>query len=83
MYEDRYGEQVFLCGANMYDNLDILIESFEKTEGNNINDVVDDLLKVKDKQGAIGLFSIDEEGIVQSFANVKQIINGKAVLPEE
>ncbi|MBE6448587.1 MAG: ABC transporter substrate-binding protein [Alphaproteobacteria bacterium] len=82
-YKEKYGEQVFLCGANMYDNLDILIESFEKTDGKNIDEVVENLLKIKNKQGAIGLFSIDSEGIVQSFASVKQIINGQSVVIEE
>lgn len=84
-YEQKYGEQVYLCGANMYDNLNLLIESYEQSETVDVdNDVtVKKLLSVKDKQGAIGVFSIDENGIIQSNATVKFIKNGKSVVVEK
>ncbi len=84
-YEQKYGEQVYLCGANMYDNLNLLIESYEQSETVDVdNDVtVKKLLSVKDKQGAIGVFSIDENGIIQSNATVKFIKNGKSVVVDK
>ena len=80
-YERKYGEQVYLCGANMYDNLNLLIEAYEQSETADIDNdtIVKRLLNVKDKQGAIGGFSIDENGIIQSNANVKVIRNGKSM----
>lgn len=80
-YERKYGEQVYLCGANVYDNLNLLIEAYEQSETPDVNNdiAVERLLAVKDKQGAIGDFLIDENGIIQSNANVKVIKNGKSV----
>lgn len=83
MFEAKYGEQVFLCGANTYDNLDLFIEACEKSAHCESDEVVSLLLLVKDRDGAIGRFSIDENGIVQSQASVKLIQNGKAVAIEE
>lgn len=84
-YENKYGDQVYLCGANMYDNLNLLIDAYEQSETADIDNdiVVNRLLNVKDKQGAIGTFSIDEKGIVQSVANVKEIKNSKSVMVEK
>ncbi len=83
-YEQKYGDQVYLCGANMYDNLNLLIEAYEQSESADVNNdaVVNKLLTVKDIQGAIGTFSIDKNGIVQSSASVKEIKNGKSVIVE-
>ena len=83
LYEKTYGEQVFLCGANSYDNLDLFIEACEKSEHCDNDEVVKLILSVKDKMGAIGKFSVDSEGIIQSSANVKVIKDGKAVKVEE
>ncbi len=82
-YEERYGEPAFLCGANSYDNLDLFIEACEKSLHCDTDEVVPLLLSVKDRVGAIGRFSVDEEGIVQSFASVKKIVNGKSVEVKE
>ncbi|MBO7556513.1 MAG: ABC transporter substrate-binding protein [Alphaproteobacteria bacterium] len=82
-YEARYGEPVFLCGANTYDNLDLFIDACEKSDHCDSDEIVPILLSIKDREGAIGKFSIDENGIVQSQANVKIIKNGKAVKIEE
>jgi branched-chain amino acid transport system substrate-binding protein len=80
-YKNKYGSQVFLCGANMYDNLDLFIEAYEKFSPETVDNdkVVQTLLSIKDKNGAIGNFSIDEHGIIQSHANVKIIKNGLSV----
>lgn len=84
-YEQQYGDQVYLCGANMYDNLNLLIEAYEQSETPDIDNdtVVERLLNVKNKSGAIGTFSIDGNGIVQSNATVKVIKNGKAIAVEK
>lgn len=88
-YKDRFGEQVFLCGANLFDNLDLFIWANEETAeqaGNKLpdnDDVVNKLLTIEFRQGAIGEFSIDDDGIVQSTAAVKIIRNGESVETEE
>lgn len=82
-FENTFGEPVFLCGANTYDNLDLFIEACEKSEHCTSDEVVNNLLSVKNKMGAIGKFSIDSEGIVQSEASVKFIKNGRAIKVEE
>ncbi len=82
-FENKYGEPVFLCGANTYDNLDLFIEACEKSEHCDSDEVVNNLLSVNNRNGAIGKFSIDDQGIVQSEASVKKIENGKAIKVEE
>ena len=82
-FENKYGEPVFLCGANTYDNLDLFIEACEKSEHCDSDEVVNNLLSVNNRNGAIGKFSIDNQGIVQSEASVKKIENGKAIKVEE
>lgn len=84
-YEKMYGDQVYLCGANMYDNLNLLIDAYEHSETQNVDNdaVVEKLLTVKNQEGAIGTFSIDNDGIIQSNANIKVIKNGKSVLIKE
>ena len=82
-FEDTYKEPLFLCGANTYDNLDLFIEACEKSDHCDSDEIVNILLSVKDRVGAIGKFSIDAQGIVQSEANVKEIRNGKAIKVEE
>lgn len=86
-YEDKYSQPLYLCGANSYDNLDLLIWAYENTplrSGESVpnnEDVVNKLLSVKNWKGAIGEFSVDKEGIMQSESSVKVIKNGRAVLP--
>jgi ABC-type branched-subunit amino acid transport system substrate-binding protein len=82
-FESKYGEPVFLCGANTYDNLDMFIEACEKSEHCDNDEVVKLMLSVKDRVGAIGKFYMDEQGIAQSEASVKEIKDGKAIKVEE
>ena len=83
IFEEKYGEPVFLCGANTYDNLDLFIEACEKSKHCDNDEIVNILLSIKNRIGAIGKFSIDEQGIVQSEADVKKIENGKSVEVKE
>lgn len=83
VFEEAYGEPVFLCGANSYDNMDLFIEACEQSEHCTSDEVADILLKVKNRVGAIGEFYMDERGVVQSTAAVKEIRNGKAIKIEE
>jgi ABC-type branched-subunit amino acid transport system substrate-binding protein len=83
-YEEKYNDILFLCGANSYDNLDLLIWAYENTplrDGEaipNNEDVVNKLLTVKNRKGAIGDFFIDENGIMQSKSVVKVMKNNRA-----
>lgn len=73
------------CGSNMYDNLDMLIWAFENTTpkaGDAVpssDDVVNTLHSIKNWQGAIGNIYVDEAGIIQSKASVKEIKDGTSV----
>ena len=77
-YENKYKGQAYLCGANMFDNLDLLIESYEQV-GNDNDAVVKKLLDTKNKHGATGDFYVDDMGIFQSQADVKIIKEGKSI----
>jgi len=79
----KFGEPVFLCGANLYDNLDLFIEACEKSAHCENNEVVKLLLKVGSREGAIGKYTMDSEGIIQSEASIKVIKNGKPIEVKE
>ena len=88
-YEEKYNDTLFICGANSYDNLDLLIWAFENTPPRpnetvpNNDDIIAKLLTVKNHYGAIGEFSIDKDGIFQSSPEVKTIKNNKPVTINE
>ena len=72
---------VVLGASNSYDIVMMLFDAFEKAETK--DQAVDELLKVKEYDGLTGKLVQDEEGIFQSEAVVKKIVNGKQVLVEE
>jgi ABC-type branched-subunit amino acid transport system substrate-binding protein len=82
------GDDPLTCGANMYDNLDMLIWAFENTSlrpGEVIphnDDVVKTIHSIQNWQGAIGNISVDEAGIIQSEASIKMIRDGRVVFGE-
>lgn len=67
--------------GNMYDNIMLITKAFEKAEAK--KEAVDELLKIKTYDGVTGHLVQDENGIFQSEAVVKKIINGKIVVIEE
>ena len=73
------------CTGNLYDNLDLIIWAYENTplrDGKIIpdnKDVVETLHGIKDREGAIGKFSIDDKGIVRSKASLATIKDGKII----
>ena len=77
------------CWTYSYDNLNLIINAFENApirEGEKIpsnEDVLAQLHKAKNINGAIGTISIDEQGNVDSLAVIQKMINGKQVIDEE
>ncbi len=88
-FEEENKTTPFICSANIYDNLNLLIWAFENTgvENGNIlpttDAVVRTLLSVKNWRGATGNISVDGNGIIQSQAEERVIKDGKSVLLEE
>ncbi len=82
-YEKQFGKPLNLCAANSYDNLNLLIWAYERTpvqEGNILptnEDVVKTILDLKDWHGAIGMFTVRNDGVLISEPEVKKVINGK------
>ncbi|MDR1026752.1 MAG: ABC transporter substrate-binding protein [Lactobacillus sp.] len=64
--------------GNMYDNIMILVNAFENAETK--ENVVDELAKTTHHQGIVGSLTQDEEGIFQSEAIIKKVINGQPVI---
>lgn len=83
-YESLHQKPLSLCGANSYDNLDLLIWAYERTpvhEGESIprnDDVVKTILNLKDWHGAIGMFTVRNDGVLFSEPEVKRVVNGRA-----
>ena len=66
--------------SNMYDNVMLLVGAFEKAESK--DKAVDELIKVKEYEGVTGRLAQDDEGVFQSQAVVKKVVNGKSVVME-
>lgn len=83
-YETLYQKPLSLCGANSYDNLNLLIWAYERTplrEGEKVphnDDVVKTILDLKDWHGAIGMFTVRNDGVLVSEPEVKKVVNGHA-----
>lgn len=83
-YEAMYQKPPALCAANSYDNLNLLIWAYERTplrEGENVpnnDDVVKTILDLKDWHGAIGMFTVRNDGVLVSEPEVKTVVDGRA-----
>lgn len=65
-------------GVNMaYDNVMLIVRAFETAATK--EQAVDELLKIKVYDGISGRLEQDENGIFNSEATIKKIINGKPV----
>ena len=67
--------------SNSYDNIMLLVKAFESAD--NKENAVDELLKIKVYDGLTGRLEQDENGIFQSEAVIKKVINGKPVVVRE
>ncbi|MDR1025999.1 MAG: ABC transporter substrate-binding protein [Lactobacillus sp.] len=66
--------------SNSYDTIMLVVKAYENTETK--DQVVDELIKIKEYDGVTGKLMQDEEGVFQSEAIFKQIIDGKPVVVE-
>lgn len=83
------GKDMESCVGNSYENINLLIWAYENTElqndeviPNNKN-VAATLYSVQHRQGAIGEYSIDQDGIIQSRASIEKLVDGKPVMIKE
>lgn len=82
-YEDQFHKTLYLCGANSFDNMDMLIWAFENTPKRKgmktpmTEDVIKTILDIRDWHGAIGTFNVSSEGIMVSQPSLKIINNGR------
>src|SRR3989339_33656 len=76
-YKEKYGNLPQIGSGNVYDVINILISSFEKSKG--VENVVNIISEIKDFPGVMGVLDMDSEGIISGTAIVKKIINGKFV----
>ncbi len=67
--------------GNMYDAIMLLVQAFENAESK--DKAVEELSKIKTYRGVVGDLWQDENGIFNSKAIVKRIINGKPVTVEK
>lgn len=88
-FQETTGQEIQSCAGNSYDNLNLIINAFENAPVQsdkdipNNEDVLNQLHQAKDIEGAIGIISVDEDGILQSQAVLKKIENNKLVDVEE
>ena len=67
--------------GNMYDAIMLLVQSFESAKDK--DSAVEELSKIKTYKGVVGNLQQDENGIFNSKAIVKRIVDGKPVTIEE
>lgn len=83
--KEKTNDTIQSCAGNSYENLNLLIWAYENTPLRNNEvvpnneDVAKTLYGVKNRQGAIGEYSIDDNGIIQSKATLEMMVNGKPV----
>ena len=88
-FTNATGRDMESCVGNSYENINLLIWAYENTAPENgavipnNKDVAATLYSVKDRNGAIGQYSIDENGIIQSRATIEKMESGKPVAVEQ
>lgn len=73
-------ENIFSVG-NAYDAAMLVVAAFERAETKET--AIDELLKLKEYDGVVGKIIQDENGIFNSNAVLKKVINGKPVVVKE
>ena len=72
-------ENIFSVG-NIYDAVMLIVEAFERAETK--ESAIDELLKIKEYDGVVGKIHQDENGIFNSNAVLKKVIDGKPIVIE-
>lgn len=78
----KTGKSPTLGAANAYDIFNLIVDANEKIKGTSkptSNQVVTELMKITNFDGALGSLSINEDGIVVSKAAVRMIKDGKPI----
>lgn len=80
-YKKRFGQTSSYGVGNMYDMVMLLVMAFENAESKEL--AIDELAKIKTYDGVVGKLTQDSNGIFNSEAVLKKIINGQPVIVEE
>lgn len=83
--KDKTGSDNFFSLGFVYDSAAILIKSYEKLYHElarvpSSEEVAEDLLKTKKYNGVVGEITINEDGVVDSKAVIKKVVDGKPIL---
>ncbi len=83
-YKAAYGKDPQISAPNAYDVVNLIVAGYEKAGKDSAvkpthEEVANEILKIKDFDGAVGRIDVGEEGIVRSKASIKMIIDGKPV----
>lgn len=80
-YQENFSKTSSYGVGNMYDMVMLTAEAFENAETK--EQAVNELLKIKTYDGVVGKLTQDENGIFNSAAVLKKIIDGRPVIVEE
>ena len=87
-FQENTGLEIQSCVGNSYDNLNLIINAFENApvaDGKVLpdeEDILKQLHRVKNVDGALGKISIDEYGDVDSLPVIQKMVDGEQV-PDE
>jgi len=79
-YLETYGENPDLFAALAYDNILMLKQAMKNCDYEDVNCVRDNLLQIKDFEGASGITTIDKDGDAHKPIYLKTIKNGEFVM---
>lgn len=86
LYNAKYGKNPGLAAANGYDEFNLIVMAYENAGKNlgpdekpSVDQVSDELLKIKNYKGALGNLNVLSNRIVDSKAVVRMIKDGKPV----
>lgn len=83
-YKTKYGKNPATASANAYDAFNLIVQAYE-TAGTSSNDkptsleVANALSQIKNYPGALGELNVDQDGVIQSIAVVREVKNGEFV----
>lgn len=81
-YKKKYGDNWQICAPNAYDVFKLIVhamENIKSTAKPTTQQIAAELLKIKDFDASLGTLWVDENGMVQSKAQVKEVRDGKFV----
>ncbi len=80
-YAEKYKDSSAYGSGYMYDMVMLTVKAFENAA--NKEQAVDELTKIKTYDGVVGKLTQDDNGIFNSKAVLKKIVNGKPIVVEE